>query len=116
MSHLSILPTVLRDVDCLARSLRDLGYAPERATMVRGFGGDAVPVLLKVRLNADLEIGWQAQPDGRLALVADLQRLSRSQPPQRLLSRLTRAYAAHAALRQAGSDPALATAEVVLTA
>ena len=116
MSHLSILPTVLRDVDCLARSLRDLGYAPEAAATVHGFGGEAIPVSLKVRLNAGLEIGWQTQPDGRLALVADLQRLSRSQPPQRLLSRLTRTYAVHAALRQANSDPALATAEVVLTA
>ena len=116
MSHLSILPTVLRDVDCLARSLRDLGLAPELAGSVHGFGGEMVPVQLKVRLNADLEIGWQAQANGQLALVADLQRLSRSQPPQRLLGRLTRAYAAHAALRQASLDPALATAEVVLTA
>jgi hypothetical protein len=36
--------------------------------------------------------------------VGDLQRLSRSQPLQRLLSRVTRAYAARKALDEAASS------------
>jgi hypothetical protein len=41
--------------------------------------------------------------DGSLALVGDLQRLSRSQTLQRLLGRITKRYAAEMALRHASS-------------
>ena len=40
---------------------------------------------------------------GSIALVGDLQRLSRSQSLQRLLGAITRRYAAELALRQAAS-------------
>ena len=116
MSHLSILPTVLRDVDCLAASLQDLGLQPRRGGQLQGFADERVRVALQVTLNDALSIGWQQQGDGQLALVADLQRASRSLPLQRLLSRLTRAYAVRKALHQVSQDQALQTAEVVLTA
>ena len=44
----------------------------------------------------------QRQPDGSLALVGDLQLLSRSRQLPVLLGRITRDYAARLALRQAG--------------
>jgi hypothetical protein len=115
MSHLSILPTVLRDADCLAASLEALGLNPSRGGSLQGFGPDAQAVELQVQV-AGLAIGWQRQSDGTLALVADLQRLSRSTAAAPLLSRLTRTYAARIALAQAQADPALAAAEVVLAA
>ena len=43
------------------------------------------------------------QGDGSLALVADLQRLSRAQELQQLLGRITRRYAAEIALREAST-------------
>jgi len=116
MSHLSILPTVLRDVDCLFASLQDMGLQPRRGGTLPGFGGETVVVDLQVTMQDAQSIGWQQQANGQLALVADLQRLSRSLPLQRLLSRLTRAYAVRQALHQVSHDPALQSAEVVLTA
>lgn len=113
MSHLSILPTVLRDAATLASSLDALGLRPELGGWVPGFGADVQPVALRVQLAEGHTIGWQLQDDGCLALVADLQRLSCALPLQRLLRDLTRSYAAHAALEQLASDPALADAEAV---
>ncbi len=104
MSHLSILPTVLRDADLLAASLQALGHQPQWGGELRGFADDRRTVLLQVRLPEGLSIGWSRQSDGSLALVGDLQRLSRSRSLQSLLGRLTRHYAAQQALRDAGRD------------
>ncbi len=100
MSHLSILPTVLRDADRLVASLATLGLQHRLGGEVRGFD-QVEAVEVQVNLAADLTIGWRRQSDGSLALVGDLQRLSRSQPLQRLLGRVTRAYAARKALDEA---------------
>ncbi len=101
MSHLSILPTVLRDTRCLAASLESLGLQPESGGQLRGFGPERQRVELRVTLPDGLTLGWQRRPDGCLALVADLQRLSRSRDLEALLSRLTRAYAAREAIAAA---------------
>ena len=114
MSHLSILPTVLRDAAALASSLESLGLRPEFGGVVPGFGADVQPVAVRVQLEGGHTIGWQRLTDGRLALVADLQRLSATLPLQRLLRDLTRTYAARVALDQLAAEPALAAAEVVL--
>jgi hypothetical protein len=100
MSHLSILPTVLRDAERLAASLEGLGLHPIRGGELWGFQ-ESEPVELRVELQAGQALGWRRQPDGSLALVGDLQRLSRSRAIQRLLSRITHAYAARQALEEA---------------
>lgn len=110
MSHLSILPTVLRHTDTLAASLGALGLAPRRGGSLEGFAGDQQPVELQVTLADGLVLGWQRGSDGSLALVADLQRLSRSRDLEPFLSRLTRAYAAREALLAASLH--LSTADV----
>jgi hypothetical protein len=101
LSHLSILPTVLRDAEGLAASLEALKLSPRWGGAVGAFAGEAEPVLLQVCLPGGQSLGWIRQGDGSLALVADLQRLSRTQPVQRLLGQITRRYAAEMALRQA---------------
>jgi hypothetical protein len=101
LSHLSILPTVLRDADCLAGTLLSLGLPPLRGGALRDFAGEAVDVVLQVRLPRGETLGWSRQSDGSLALVGDLQRISRSERLQELLSRITRAYAARKALQDA---------------
>lgn len=116
MSHLSILPTVLDDAESLIASLRALGLQPCRGGVVAGFGGEQQAVEVSVQLADGHKLGWQRQRDGALALVADLQRIARSTALQRLLERVTRSYAAHAALRQAAQDTALSSAEVLLHA
>jgi hypothetical protein len=104
VSHLSILPTVLRDAEGLAASLAALGHAPEWGGQLEGFAGDTQPVELQVTLASGERLGWTRHTDGSLALVGDLQRLSRSQALQRLLGAITRRYAAEMALREAASQ------------
>ncbi len=113
MSHLSILPTVLRDADLLAEALQDLGLDPQRGGSLRGFADDRVSVSLWVLLGEGEQLGWRPQGDGSLALVGDLQRLGRSRPLQQLIGRITRAYATRLALREAAREFPRARVELV---
>jgi hypothetical protein len=54
--------------------------------------------VLQIDLGGDVRLGWSRQADGSLALVGDLQRLSRAESAADLLSQITRRYAAHRAL------------------
>ncbi|MBM5823883.1 MAG: DUF1257 domain-containing protein [Cyanobacteria bacterium M_surface_10_m2_119] len=101
MSHLSILPTVLRDAALLASCLEALGFQPSRGGVVKGFAGEREPVDLQVPVSRELILGWRQQPDGSLALVGDLQRLSHTTRVHDLLGRITRRYAAALALQEA---------------
>ena len=103
MSHLSILPTVLRDADTLRDCLIALGLDPLQGGRLEGFAGETEPVVLRVQLRPGEQLGWARQADGSLAVVGDLQRLSRSRSLQQLLGRITRAYAARQALRDAAA-------------
>jgi hypothetical protein len=112
MSHLSILPTVLRDPELLVSSLEQLGFCPLRGGLMRGFADEPQPVDVQVGLPGGESLGWRQQADGSLALVGDLQRISRSRSLQALITRLTRCYAARLALQQAGSAFAPGTVSV----
>ncbi|MCP9928789.1 DUF1257 domain-containing protein [Cyanobium sp. CH-040] len=101
MSHLSILPTVLRDADVLARSLEAIGLQPRWGGHLEGFAGERQAVDLQVRLDEGQSLGWRRDAEGTLALVGDLQRISRSTRLQQLLSTITRRYAAELALAEA---------------
>jgi hypothetical protein len=57
MSHLSILPTLLRDVDLLAEALTDLGQVVHRGGAVEGFAGERVPVLVRLDLAGGSLLG-----------------------------------------------------------
>ncbi|MFM7311805.1 MAG: DUF1257 domain-containing protein [Cyanobium sp.] len=114
MSHLTILPTVLRDADRLAAVLRARGFDPVPGGSLAGFPPDHQTVVLRVQVGQGLEIGWARQMDGSLALVCDLQRLSRGRRIERLLGEITRAYAARKALEEASGFPA--TAQIQLSA
>ena len=52
MSHLSILPTMLRDAVRLATSLEQLGLQPQQGGSLAGFGGERQAVLLGARASA----------------------------------------------------------------
>jgi len=98
VSHLTILPTVLRDADELARCLEALGHQPVWGGVLQGFADDCQPVVLQIDLGDEARLGWSRQQDGALALVGDLQRLSRTQSAANLLGEITRRYATHRAL------------------
>ena len=107
VSHLTILPTVLRDAEALARCLEALGHQPVWGGDLKGFADDCQSVVLQVDLGGEARLGWSRQQDGSLALVGDLQRLSHSRDLQALLGQLTRGYAARAALRDGAHHHAL---------
>ena len=113
MSHLSILPTVLRDEDLLVQALQDLSLPVERGGELRGFADQREAVAVRARLPQGLWLGWARQPDGQLALVGDLQRLGRSTSLQQLIGQITRRYAARLALRELQGDWAGAQVELV---
>ncbi len=113
MSHLSILPTVVHDLDQLAAALIDLGCSPLRGGDLAGFADERVRVDLQVQLSPQLPLGWCRQRDGSLALVGDLQRLSRSRHLQAFLGRLTRRYAARMALQEASRQLPMALIDLV---
>ena len=98
MSHLTILPTVLRDAEELARCLEALGHQPVWGGVLRGFADDSQSVVLQIDLGDEARLGWSRQQDGSLALVGDLQRLSRNKSAAGLLGEITRRYATHRAL------------------
>lgn len=98
VSHLTILPTVLRDAEALAHCLEGLGHQPVWGGVLKGFADDCQNVVLQIDLGGEARLGWSRQQDGSLALVGDLQRLSRSKSVPRLLGEITRRYAAHRAL------------------
>ena len=101
MSHLSILPTVLRDTDILRQALDSLGLSSESGGELVGFAGESQLVAMSVQLEGGQKLGWQRSADGSLSLVGDLQQLSRSLTLQTLLGQITRAYAARQALQAA---------------
>jgi hypothetical protein len=103
LSHLTILPTVLHDADLLAATLVSFGLFPEPQGLLETFGEEPRAVLLRVAFADGLMVGWERAADGSLALVGDLQRLSRSQQLPSLLGRITRAYAARQALAEAAA-------------
>jgi hypothetical protein len=140
MSHLSILPTLLHDVDLLAEALTDLGQEVQRGGAVEGFAGERVPVQLRLdvvvgpllgspsqtqarskrsarkttqALSPSFSLGWARQMDGSLALVGDLGRIAAASPLQELLSQLSHRYALRQAL-QAAASSAFAGAELTL--
>ena len=66
MSHLSILPTLLRDVDLLAEALTDLGQVVHRGGAVEGFAGERVPVLVRLDLAGGSLLGRQSQTQSQI--------------------------------------------------
>lgn len=113
MSHLTILPTVLQDPDLMVSALEALHLNPKRAGAVVGFAGEKQLVDIQIELENGHSLGWRQQPDGSLALVADLQRLARCNALPELLAEITRTYAAHLALREAASSFSEATIDVI---
>ena len=104
MSHLTILPTVLRDLDLMMSALNALHLRPERNGTVIGFAGERHSVDVHIQLGNGQALGWRQQPDGSLALVADLQKLASCTAIPALLTSITRTYATHLALREAATS------------
>jgi hypothetical protein len=113
MSHLSILPTVLREEDVLIQALEDLSLPVERGGFLSGFADQREAVSVRAQLPEGLWLGWRREAHGQLALVGDLQQLGRSRSLQQLIGEITRRYAAHLALRTLKDEFPSVSAELI---
>ncbi len=99
MSHLSILPTALTDLDRLASVLVAEGYAIERHGMLSGFGGESHHFDLKATGPCGVHFAWRRSLQSpTLELLADVERQGAAETYQARLQRIVRLYALAKAL------------------
>ena len=76
MSHFTSVKTKIKDLVCLVRALKDLGYNHTEATNeqqvhVRGYQGEKTEAELSIHASKTYDIGVKLTADGTYAFVAD---------------------------------------------
>ena len=102
MSHLSILPTLVTDLDLLESALQAEGFRVQCGGIVSSFDHHQA-VDLAAYHPSGLQLGWRRTGDhDQLDLVADLSAPAGSGRTESALRRVLRRYALNTALRDAG--------------
>ena len=112
MSHLTILPTVITDLELLEETLLAEHYFVQRPGLIKAFGQDIYPAELVATDSSGLQMGWRWDADGSLALMLDLGQTRNSAGHKTHLKTILRAYALRSALRSADGvslDPSVST-------
>jgi hypothetical protein len=112
MSHLTILPTVITDLELLEETLFAEHYLVQRPGLIKAFGQDVFPAELVATDSSGLQMGWRWDADGSLALMLDLGQTRNSAGHKTHLKTILRAYALRSALRSADGvslDPSVST-------
>lgn len=112
MSHLTILPTVITDLELLEETLLAEHYFVQRPGLIKAFGQDIYPAELVATDSSGLQMGWRWDADGSLALMLDLGQTKNSAGHKTHLKTILRAYALRSALRAADGvslDPSVST-------
>ncbi|MGB4534498.1 MAG: DUF1257 domain-containing protein [Synechococcus sp.] len=112
MSHLTILPTVITDLELLEETLLAENYLVQRPGLIKAFGQDIYPAELVATDSSGLQMGWRWDADGSLALMLDLGQTKNSAGHKTHLKTILRAYALRSALRSADGvslDPSVST-------
>ncbi|MDG1060023.1 MAG: DUF1257 domain-containing protein [Synechococcus sp. cluster3_bin.96] len=112
MSHLTILPTVITDLELLEETLLAEHYLVQRPGLIKAFGQDVFPAELVATDSSGLQMGWRWDADGSLALMLDLGQTRNSAGHKTHLKTILRAYALRSALRSADGvslDPSVST-------
>ena len=102
MSHLSILPTLVTDLDLLEIALQAEGFRVQCGGIVSSFDRHQA-VDLAAYHPSGLQLGWRRTGDhDQLDLVADLSAPAGSGRTESALRRVLRRYALNTALHDAG--------------
>ena len=112
MSHLTILPTVITDLELLEETLLAEHYLVQRPGLIKAFGQDIYPAELVATDSSGLQMGWRWDADGSLALMLDLGQTRNSVGHKTHLKTILGAYALRSALRSADGvslDPSVST-------
>ncbi|MEB3159657.1 MAG: hypothetical protein VKK03_09390 [Synechococcus sp.] len=108
MSHLSILPTALSDLDRLSSVLKAEGYVIERNGLLPGFAGDSHPFDLKATSPCGHHFAWRRSANSaNLELLADVERQGAATTYGSRLQRIVRLYALAKALDAVATTPSL---------
>ena len=101
MSHLTILPTLVTDLDLLEIALCSEGFKVFRGGVVSSFDTHQLVDLAAVHPSG-LQLGWKhSDNQPHFDLVADLAAPQGSGQTEPALRRVLRRYAIHQAMRQA---------------
>ena len=114
MSHLTILPTVITDLDLLEETLLAKNYIVQRPGLIKAFGQDIYPAELVATDSSGLQMGWRWDANGSLELMLDLGQTTNSAGHKIHLKTILRAYALRSALRSADAatfHPTVSTTE-----
>ncbi len=102
MSHFSSVKTKIKNVICLQRALKDLGYEFQFAeegqvVQVRGYQGQKMGAVGCIRASKTYDIGIKLTADGTYEFVADWWGVetTRGVAEEDFLKQLTRRYSYH---------------------
>ena len=112
MSHLTILPTVITDLELLEETLLAEHYLVQRPGLIKAFGQDVYQADLVATDSNGLQMAWRWDTDGSLELMLDLGQTKDSAGHKTHLKTILRAYALRSALRSADGvslDPSVST-------
>lgn len=71
MSHFTQVATRITNKEMLMTCLKELGYAAEEQTKIKGYRGQETAVDIAVRMKQGYDIGFTLGADGTYSFVAD---------------------------------------------
>ncbi len=92
LSHLTILPTVFKQLNLLEASLTNEGFSVLRNVDIIDFEGKNINVDILATKNQHFPISWQKSDDGVISMITDLQRLSRDVEISSTLHKISQSY------------------------
>ena len=102
MSHFTSVKTKIKDLVCLQRALKDLGYAyseasEEQLVRVLGYQGETTDAKMSIHASKTYDVGVQLTADGTYQFVADWWGVetTRGVTEEEFIQKLTQRYSYH---------------------
>ncbi len=102
MSHFTSVKTKIKDLVCLQRALKDLGYEftaakDEQLVRVLGYQGDTTKAEMSIHASKTYDIGVKLTADGTYEFVADWWGVetTRGVEEEEFIKKLTQRYSYH---------------------
>lgn len=107
MSHFTQVKTKIKDLLCLTRALKDLGYTFTQAeehqlVHVKGYQGQTTDAVLSIHASKTYDIGVKLTADGTYAFVADWWGVetTRGVEEEEFLKKVTQRYSYHKVMQE----------------
>ncbi len=107
MSHFTSVKTKIKDLVCLVRALKDLGYAhteaeEEQTVRVLGYQGQTTDAVVSIHASKTYDIGVKLTADGTYEFVADWWGVetTRGVTEEEFIQKLTQRYSYHKVMEE----------------